>query len=101
MAEVIRSEAPVVSDALFDGDLMATPERPVELDRFDWIIQDARLVYAPVIAWEWNCPECGAHGQQSLDELLVSSPHGAQHAEDTFDQIMPLSTEAVRRLPAA
>lgn len=86
-----------VPNSLFDADLTKANVDGAP-DRFDWLVVDEEaVVHAPVIGWQWNCPECGDSGLESED--LLVSPHGSQHATSMFSTIVPLNMEAVRNLP--
>lgn len=43
--------------------------------------------------WYWRCPKCGETGVHDLDDIFnifSLGPHGTQHAESAFGNMVPL-----------
>lgn len=89
-------------DTLFDADLSTRADSPnlvqTEIEnRADWTIVDGELVHDPLVAWRWECPECGQTGEVELDDMVLTSSHGTQHSQGPFDTIVPLTISLIRR----
>ncbi|MCJ0875184.1 hypothetical protein [Streptomyces sp. AP-93] len=91
----------IVPNELFDADLVASDEHSLAA-RFDWVVQDGRLIHAPVVGWTWTCPECGEFGSLPKDPVtLASRSHGAQQAAGLFNTIVPLLVGVARKFPGS
>lgn len=85
-----------VPDEIFDATFSEALQGVNETDRSNWIITPDGLCYDPIVAWGWNCPECGATGLMPEDPLAMIGVHGSQHATGPFDPVTPLLVFAIR-----
>lgn len=90
--------SPIVDapDEIFDATFSEALQGVDETDRSNWIITAEGLRYDPIVAWGWNCPECGATGLMPDDPLAVIGVHGSQHAAGPFDAVTQLLVFAIR-----